>query len=434
MLDSPSQSVKPRLPLRWVIAVLLLLASVINYIDRQTLSILAVTIQKELVINDAGYARIVQAFQLTYAVMYLLSGRIVDYIGTRLAMTAFVVWWSLANMLTGLANSIASLAFFRALLGIGEPGGYTASAKAVSEWFPTREKGMAVGLYTMGGTLGAAITGPAIAFVTLRLGWRAAFVVTGGTGLLLGLAWWLLYRQPAEHRWLSAPERELLKADGVLARSEQKTQRLGWAALARLKPMWLVLLARMVTDPLWYFYLFWFPKYLQDALGYTLADIGKTIWIVFVAADLGALLGGWLSGRYVQGGVAPVSARLRVMTAAACLLALSFALPLLPGKAWPLALGALFAFAHMAWLSCATTLSVDIFPTSVIGSAHGAIGAGSALGGLLSTEIVKWLVTTYSYKPIFAVMSFLHPLALFVLLWLLPKSVNRYHQQLEVAV
>jgi ACS family hexuronate transporter-like MFS transporter len=429
MLNSSPQSVKPRFAVRWLIAGLLLLASVMNYIDRQTLSILAVTIQKELSVNDSGYARVVQAFQLTYTVMYLLSGRIVDAIGTRLAMAGFVVWWSLANMLTGLANSLASLAFFRALLGIGEPGGYTASAKAVSEWFPTREKGLAVGLYTMGGTLGAAIAGPAIAFITLRWDWRAAFVVTGATGLLLGLAWWLIYRKPAEHRWLSDSERELLKADGVLARSEAKSTRISWAALARLKPMWLVLLARMATDPLWYFYLFWFPKYLQDARGYTLADIGKTIWVVFVAADLGALLGGWLSGRYVQRGVAPVSARLKVMTVAACLLALSFALPLLPGKAWPLALGALFAFAHMAWLSCATTLSVDIFPTSVIGSAHGAIGAGSALGGLLSTEIVKWLVTTYSYKPVFAVMSFLHPLALIVLLWLLPRAVARYHDK-----
>jgi ACS family hexuronate transporter-like MFS transporter len=429
MLNSSPQSVKPRFAVRWLIAGLLLLASVMNYIDRQTLSILAVTIQKELSINDSGYARVVQAFQLTYTVMYLLSGRIVDAVGTRLAMAGFVVWWSLANMLTGLANSLASLGFFRALLGIGEPGGYTASAKAVSEWFPTREKGLAVGLYTMGGTLGAAIAGPAIAFITLRWDWRAAFVVTGATGLLLGLAWWLIYRKPAEHRWLSDSERELLKADGVLARSEAKSTRISWAALARLKPMWLVLLARMATDPLWYFYLFWFPKYLQDARGYTLGDIGKTIWIVFVAADLGALLGGWLSGRYVQRGIAPVSARLNVMTGAACLLALSFALPLLPGKAWPLALGALFAFAHMAWLSCATTLSVDIFPTSVIGSAHGAIGAGSALGGLISTEIVKWLVTTYSYKPVFAVMSFLHPLALIVLLWLLPRAVARYHDK-----
>lgn len=433
MLNSFTQSVKPRCTVRWLIALLLLLASVMNYIDRQTLSILAVTIQKELDISDTGYARVVQAFQLTYTVMYLLSGRIVDAVGTRLAMTGFIVWWSLANMLTGLANNLASLAFFRALLGIGEPGGYTASAKAVSEWFPTREKGLAVGLYTMGGTLGAAVTGPAIAFITLHWGWRAAFIVTGVAGLVLSFVWWLIYRKPVEHPWLGTAEHDFLQADGVLARSESKTTRISWAALVRLKPMWLVLLARMATDPLWYFYLFWFPKYLQDARGYTLTNLGQTIWLVFVAADLGALLGGWLSGSQVQRGQAPVTARLRVMTAAACVLALSFALPLLPGKGWPLALAALFAFAHMAWLSCATTLSVDIFPTAIIGSAHGAIGAGSALGGLLSTEIVKWLVTTYSYKPVFAVMSFLHPLALLVLLWLLPRAVARYHLQLEAA-
>ncbi|MFN0121107.1 MAG: MFS transporter [Blastocatellia bacterium] len=443
MLNSSDKLVKPAkgrttwrslLSLRWVIAFLLLLASVMNYVDRQTLSILAVTIQRDLGISDAGYARVVQAFQLTYAVMYLLSGRIVDRIGARLAQTAFMIWWSVANMLTGLAGGAFSLAFYRALLGIGEPGGYTASAKAVSEWFPTREKGVAVGMYTMGGTLGAAIAGPSIAFITLAWGWRAAFVVTGAIGLLLGLAWFAIYRPPGQHRWLGEQERELLAADGVLERSRQKAARVSWATLVRLKPMWLVLLARMVTDPLWYFYLFWFPKYLQDARGFTLADVGATVWIVFVAADIGALLGGWLSGRFALRGLAPVEARLKVMTGAALLLTLSFALPLAPGRWWPIALAALFAFAHMAWLTCATTLSVDIFPTTVIGSAHGAIGAGSALGGLLSTEIVKWLVVTYSYKPVFAVMSFLHPLSLLLLLSLLPRAVRAYHATLEKPV
>jgi MFS transporter, ACS family, hexuronate transporter len=206
MLNSVFNSVKPyrTIPhLRWVIAVLLLLASVMNYVDRQTLSILARTIQTDLGINDAGYAQVVLAFQLTYAVMYLLSGRILDAIGTRLGLFCFIVWWSGANMLTGLASGVLSLAFFRSLLGMGEPGGYTASAKAVAEWFPVREKGMAVGLYTMGGTLGAAIAGPLVAFITVRHGWQMAFFVTGSLGLLLGLAWLWLYRKPAEHPYRS---------------------------------------------------------------------------------------------------------------------------------------------------------------------------------------------------------------------------------------
>lgn len=429
MLNTQSKIVKPLPHLRWIIAVLLLLTSVLNYVDRQTLSILAGTIQRELGINDAGYAQVVQAFQLTYTVMYLLSGRLLDVIGTRIGLACFILWWSAANMLTGLASGLYSLAFFRALLGIGEPGGYTASAKAVAEWFPVREKGIAVGLYTMGGTLGAAIAAPLAAFVSLRWGWRMAFVVTGAAGFLLAAVWLLIYRKPAEHRRLSEHEREWLTAEGVFDKPAT-TKKLSWQKLARLKPMWVILLARMLTDPLWYFYLFWFPKYLQDARGFTLADVGQTVWMVFVAADLGSVLGGWLSGRFARAGIEPVNARLKVMTGAAALLTLSFVLPLAPGRAWPLALASLFAFAHMAWLTCATTLSVDIFPAAVIGSAHGAIGAGSSLGGFLSTAVVGWLVAGFSYQPVFLVMSFLHPLALLLLLILLPRLAATYRRSL----
>ena len=431
MLNSLSESVKLRRPiphLRWVIAILLLLVSVLNYLDRQTLSILARTIQTDLGINDAGYAQVVLAFQLTYAVMYLLSGRILDRIGTRLGMLCFVVWWSVANMLTGLASGVLSLAFFRSLLGIGEPGGYTASAKAVAEWFPVREKGTAVGLYTMGGTLGAAIAGPLVAFIATRHGWRMAFVVTGALGLLLALLWFALYRKPAEHPRLAATERDYLASENVLVEAAQPHARLSWRELVHLKPMWIVLLARMITDPLWYFYLFWFPKYLQDARGFTLRDIGASIWMVFVAADLGSVTGGWLSGKFLQRGLPPIKARLRVMTGAASLLIFSCAMPFVPGKSWPIALASLIAFAHMAWMTCITTFSVDIFPAPVIGSAHGAIGAGSGLGGLLSTAAIGWLITHSSYNPTFFVMSFLHPTVIVGLLLLLPQAVAKYHE------
>jgi ACS family hexuronate transporter-like MFS transporter len=428
MSHAQSNFVKPLPHLRWLIAVLLLLASVLNYLDRQTLSILARTIQEDLRISDAGYARVVFAFQLTYAVMYLLSGRILDIIGTRLGMFCFVVWWSVANMLTGLANSITSLAVFRSLLGIGEPGGYTASAKAVAEWFPVREKGMAVGLYTMGGTLGAAIAGPLVAFITARHGWRMAFVVTGGLGLVLAFVWVVLYRKPAEHTRLSATERAFLTTENVLGKTVKTSARLSWRELGKLKPMWLVLIARMITDPLWYFYLFWFPKYLQDARGFTLRDVGATIWVVFVAADLGSVVGGWLSGKMLRRGLLPIPARLRVMTGAASLLIFSWAMPFVPGEAGPIALASFIAFAHMAWLTCITTFSVDIFPAQIIGSAHGAIGAGSAFGGLLSTAVVGWLITHFSYDPTFFVMSLLHPVVI-VGLWLtLPKAVAKYHE------
>lgn len=434
MLNSSAPPVKPRFAiphLRWLIAVLLLLASVLNYVDRQTLSILARTVQEDLHINDAGYANLVLAFQLTYAVMYLLSGRVLDAVGTRLGLCCFIVWWSVANMLTGLAQGLLSLAFFRALLGVGEPGGYTGSAKAVAEWFPARERGAAVGLYTMGGTLGAAIAGPLVVLITTRWNWRMAFVVTGALGLGLALLWVLIYRRPAEHPCLGERERELLASEGLLTARPSRAARIGWKQLAAIKPMWLVLMARMVTDPLWYFYLFWFPKYLQDARGFTLRDIGATIWVIFVSADVGSLLGGWLSGKFLARGLPPINARLRVMAGAALLLAFSFLIPLAPGRGWPLALASLFAFAHMAWLSCATTFSVDIFPAEVIGSAHGAIGAGSAFGGLLSTAALGWLVTHLSYRPAFFVMSFLHPLTILMLWFALPKAAATYRKALS---
>lgn len=431
MLNSVSKSVKPPrvIPqLRWVLGMLLLLISVLNYLDRQTLSILARTIQEDLRIDDAGYARVVLTFQLTYAVMYLLSGRVLDAIGTRLGMFVFVLWWSLANMLTGLANGTASLAFFRGLLGIGEPGGYTASAKAVAEWFPVREKGTAVGLYTMGGTLGAAIAGPLVAFITTRYGWRAAFVVTGGLGCLLVLPWMALYRKPAEHPRLSDSERDFLTKEKVIGKQMPPAVRLSPRELFRLKPVRLLLVARMMTDPLWYFYLFWFPKYLQDVRGFTLQQVGATIWVVFVAADLGSVLGGWLSGKLLQREMEPIPARLTVMRGAAALLIFSWAMPFV---AWPVAFASCMAFAHMAWLTCITTFSVDIFPAHVIGSAHGAVGAGSALGGLLSTAIVAWLVTHYSYNPTFFVMSLLHPTVIVGLWWMLPKAAAKYREALQ---
>jgi MFS transporter, ACS family, hexuronate transporter len=286
--------------LRWLIAALLLAASVINYVDRQTLSILAPTIQRELQISDLSYAYIVQAFMFAYTFAYLLSGRIVDRFGPRLAETGFLVWWSTANMLTGLATGFLSLAVFRALLGLGEPGNNTASAKAISQWFPAREKCVAVGIYTMGGTLGVAIAAPLVAFLALRFGWRMAFVITGAAGLVLAAVWVALYRRPAEHRLLGEREHQLLQEAEVLNPqiAAQPAPRL--RELFGFKPMWLMLAVRMTTDPVWYFYLFWFSKYLQERRDFTLLEIGQWLWVVFIAADAGCLASGWISGWLIR--------------------------------------------------------------------------------------------------------------------------------------
>lgn len=418
--------------LRWILASILLLVSIVNYLDRQALSILATTIQAELSISNAQYALIVQCFLLAYTAMHLLGGRLVDRLGTRIAESVFIVWWSTANILTSLASGFYSLAAFRTLLGLGEPGHYSASGKAVSEWFPSNEKGIAVGMYTMGGTLGAALAGPLLAFLTIHYGWRMAFVVTGCLGFIPAALWWFLYRRPAEHARLGDAERSLLDRAGLLARTATKKSAVPWSDLLRFRPLWLVMGARMITDPLWYFYLFWFPKYLQEVRGFTLAEVGATVWIVYLSADAGCLLGGWLSGILVRRGVAPVTARLRIMTVAAAVLALSFTLPLLPGRLAMFAMASLFTCAEMVWMTNCVTLPIDIFPSRTVGSVQGTIGAGGSLGGFLSTGAVGYMVTHFSYQPTFSAMSLLHPAAIAVMLLLLPASVSHFQRTFRI--
>jgi len=412
-----------RIPrLRWILASILLLVSIVNYLDRQTLSILATTIQADLRISNREYAFVVQAFLIAYTCMHLAGGRIVDALGPRIAETSFILWWSAANVLTSLATGFWSLAFFRTLLGLGEPGHYSASAKSVSEWFPPREKGIAVGMYTMGGTIGAALAAPIVALLAVKYGWRAAFVVTGLLGLVPALLWVSLYRRPLQHPWITDTERATLDAAGLMTPPPSGAKRISWRELFKLKPVWLIMAARMITDPLWYFYLFWFPKFLQEERSYSLAELGATIWVVYLSADIGCLLGGWLSGYFVRRGATPVAARLRALGIAAAVLAFSFSIALIPGKTAPLIIASLFTCAEMIWMTNCVTLPIDIFPSSIVGSVQGTIGAGGSLGGLFSTGVVGTLITSFSYAPVYAIMSFLHPVAFVLLFAFLPKA------------
>ncbi len=383
----------------------------INYIDRQALSILAPRIQGELSISQTEYARIVQCFLLAYTVTHLLGGRLVDRVGARVAETAFVLWWSVANMLTCLASGFYSLAVSRTLLGLGEPGHYSASGKAIAEWFAPKERGLAVGMLTMGGTLGAAVAMPLLARLATDYGWRMAFVLTGAMGLLPAAVWYWLYGAGPSPQ-ASAPERRAAP----------------WRELLQQPTLWRLMVARMLTDPLWYFYLFWFPKFLQEARGFTLLEVGATAWVVYVAADLGSLAGGWLSGRLIAGGLEPGRARLLVMAGAAALLSLNFLLPMMPGRRGVLAMASLFCFCEMVWMTNCVVLQIDWFPSAYVGSVAGTIGAGGSLGGFFSTAVVGYLVTTYSYEVTFRWLSTLHPTAIIVLGWWL---LGRPAQQKE---
>jgi ACS family hexuronate transporter-like MFS transporter len=400
--------------LRWWIVGLLFLSTVINYVDRQTLSVLARTIQDDLGISDSGYARIVQAFLLAYTLSYLVSGRITDWLGTRVSMAAFIIWWSLANIGTAFAASAFTLGMWRLLLGVGEPGNWTVGPKALSEWFPPRERGLAYGIFTMGATIGATLAPPLIAWLALSYGWRGAFVVTGVLGLLWVLPWLWLYRPPHEHPRLTEAERALVPPPPPAdARGGEWTL---WRTLLTQRDTWLLLGTRVLTDPVWYFYLFWFPKYLTDTRGLSLLEVGRVAWIVYLAADLGALGGGWLSGRLIDRGYAPVAARKLVLRLAATTILVGPLVAWAPSTPLALLCAAVVACSQLAWQVTIGALIVDRYPPASVATAFGIVAAGSGFGGMVSTGIVGWLVTNYSYVPVFVAMAMLHPLAL-ALIW-----------------
>ncbi|WAC18053.1 MFS transporter [Luteolibacter sp. SL250] len=418
---------KGRIPIRWVIAVMLLLLSVLNYVDRQALSILATTIQKELHLSDSDYARVGQAFLLCYTISYFFAGRVVDRLGARASETIFVTWWSVANMLTALSSGFLSMVGFRSLLGIGEPGHYAVSAKVVGAWFPPKEKGVAAGMYMMGGTLGAAIAAPLVAWLALQYGWRSAFIVTGMMGLVVAPLWYYFYRSPASHRWVGEKEKELLTSHGLMETAKAKAPPLPFGTIILWKPLWLVMGVRMLTDPIWYFYLVWFAKYLQEKRGMTLGEVGGTLWIVFVAADIGCLAAGFASGYFIRKGISPVNARLRVICATALVMGLSFVIPLLPGAGWAIAFASLFAGCVMMFMASCVTLPLDLFPSGSLGSAQGLIGMGGSIGGFFSTGLIGAVLTKHhSYDGLFTAMSFLHPLAALLLVLLLPRAVAHF--------
>jgi MFS transporter, ACS family, hexuronate transporter len=402
--------------LRWWIVGLLFLSTVINYVDRQTLSVLARTIQDDLGISDSGYARIVQAFLLAYTISYLVSGRITDWLGTRVSMAAFIIWWSLANIGTAFAASVFTLGMWRLLLGVGEPGNWTVGPKALSEWFPARERGLAYGIFTMGATIGATLAPPLIAWLALSYGWRGAFVVTGMLGLLWVIPWLWLYRPPHQHPRLTDAERALVPPAPPPATTTRGAEWALWRTLLTQRDTWLLLGTRVLTDPVWYFYLFWFPKYLTDTRGLSLVEVGRVAWIVYFAADLGALGGGWLSGRLIDRGYAPMAARKLVLRLAATTILVG------PLVAWapsiPLVLlgAAVVACSQLAWQVTIGALIVDRYPPASVATAFGIVAAGSGFGGMVSTGIVGYLVTNYSYVPVFVAMAMLHPLAL-ALVW-----------------
>jgi ACS family hexuronate transporter-like MFS transporter len=356
---------------RWGVAALLFLATVINYIDRQTLSVLAPVLRDEFQMTNTDYSRVVFAFLLAYLIMQ--SG-----------FSLTITWWSVAAMLHALANSVTSLGAFRFLLGLGEAGNWPGGVKAVSEWFPPRERAFAIGFFNSGSTLGAVIAPPLVAWIALQWGWRSAFLLTGSLGFAWLALWLLFYR---------APPRTFAAADAAPGAA--------WRELFRFRQVWGLILARMMADPVWWFYVFWLPEYLKRERDFSLAMIGFFAWIPFLTADAGNLVGGLASGWLIRRGRPVLWSRKAVMAASALLMMAGIPAVLAPQAAVSLALISLATFAYSTWAANVLTLPADLFPQEVVASVSGLSGTGAALGGMIFTLIIGAVVDRFSYVPVF---------------------------------
>jgi ACS family hexuronate transporter-like MFS transporter len=387
---------------RWVICGLLFAATAINYVDRQMIGVLKPTLQAELQWTEVAYADIVFWFQCAYAIGYLGFGRIIDRIGARLGYAVTFSIWTLAHIGHGFVHSITQFALMRFTLGLGESGGFPASLKSVSEWFPQKERALAVGVFNAGSNVGAIVTPLVVPAITLAWGWRAAFVVTGVVSFVWLIAWLAIYRQPAAHKSLSASELAFIRSSDEPA-TQSAPAAVSWLKLLRLKETWAYALGKFLTDPIWWLYLFWLPDFLAKRHGLNLTSFGPPLVAIYVLSDIGSIAGGWGSSRLMKTGRTANAARKITMSICA-LVVVPIIFAQFVSQLWiAVIIIGVAAAAHQAWSANLMTLPSDLFPRAAVGSVVGIGGTAGAVGGMLMSKYNGYILDVFgSYQPIFA--------------------------------
>jgi len=398
--------------LRWWIVGMICLVTIINYIDRQTLSVLAPTIREQFGMSNVSYARVVTIFLLGYTISQALSGKVLDRIGVRRGFMLFVGIWTVASMLHATARNVVQLAVFRFILGIGEAGNWPGAAKAVAEWFPVRERAFGMAIFNGGATIGAVVAPPVIVWVALRFGWRYAFFIGAGLSMILMLLWFFLYRAPAEHPLLSASELEHIHSDQPVTDAAAAVSRRPWLSLFRHRQVWAVIAARFFTDPIWWFLIAWLPNYLKSARGFSLSLIGLLAWVPFLFADIGNLGGGAVSSLLIRGGWSVDRARKSVLGVSALLVPVGvIGVVSARSDAMAIASISLIALAFQSWIVNVHTIPSDCFPKQDVGSVFGIGGTAAGIASMLFTLLVGYVVDHFSYTPVFIMVGVMAPVA-----------------------
>lgn len=382
---------------RWWMISLVFWATVINYLDRQTLSVAAPVLREEFGMSNVDYSRVVFAFMLAYTVMNGVSGPLIDRLGTRLGFSICIAWWSASAMLHAFATGPWTLGIARFLLGMGEAGNWPAGVRVVAEWFPPKERALASGIFNSGSAVGAILAPPIVAWILLSYGWKWAFFAVGFSGFVWLLFWWPSYETPPESAASSSapiPTGRLFRNPFVLYFT----------------------ISKIFLDPVWYFYIFWFPEYLKNGRSFDMASIGKYAWIPFLVAGFGNLLGGMLSAWFMRLGWSLNAARKGAVTVFAISMASAIPAVLVENVWLSIALVSVAMVGYTG--SSANLLSVpaDVFPKSVVASVYGIASMGSGFGGMLFALVTGWLVDRYSYVPVFYLFGLL-PLLCAAILW-----------------
>jgi MFS transporter, ACS family, hexuronate transporter len=380
-------------------------ATVINYLDRQTLSVAAPVIREQFHMSNVEYSRVVFAFMLAYTIANGISGPLIDRLGTRLGYAVTIAWWSASAILHAIATGPVSLGLYRFLLGIGEAGNWPAGVKVVSEWFPAEERALAAGIFNTGSSVGAILAPPVVAWILLSFGWPAAFLSIGMLGFLWLLIWWPVYHTPRAVVQETAPAR------------------VNTWTLFRTRFVWSLTLSKIFFDPVWYFYIFWFPEYLKNARHFDMASIGKYGWIPFAVAGLGNLLGGMLSALLLRRGCSLTVARKGSATVFLCLMLSAIPAVLVADVRLSIAFVSLAMMGYTGALANTLAFPADVFPKHMVGSVWGLASMGAGLGGMIFVLITGWVVEHYSYVPVFFGFGIM-PLICAVILWTLMGPIR----------
>lgn len=394
---------------RWLVCAVLFFAASVNYMDRQVIGLLKPTLQAQLGWTEEGYSNIVIAFQLAYGASLLFIGKLIDRIGTRKGFSLAVLFWSISAMAHAAAGSVFQFAVARFSLGIGEAGSFPASIKAVAEWFPKKERALATGIFNSGTNVGAIVTPLIVPWITLRFGWRMAFIGTGALGMIWIAVWLAVYRRPEESDLVSAGELALIQSDPEQA----EVIAVPWRRMLSLRQAWAVGLGKFFTDPIWFVYLFWMPDFLSRNLRLDLKGMALPLFVIYSGASVGSIAGGWLSSQLIKSGWDVNASRKTAMLV--CALAVTpMMLAARTHDAWfAVCLVALAAGAHQGWSANIYTLASDMFPRGAVASV---VGFGTLLGtisGMFISKMVGYILqSTGSYVPIFLLAGTAYLIAL----------------------